>query len=73
MRFDEALGINIWTTAAMACGLQACVWLCSSYFSCVLNELLFGILLFFCGCTAGLCHSLSSNGVYVNLGCVGNK
>ena len=57
MRFDEALGINMWTTAALACVLQACAWLWRAHCSFCLNELVFGALLFLCGCAAGLCHA----------------
>ena len=61
MRFDEALGINMWTTAALACVLQACAWLWQAHFQahflCVLNQLVFGALLFLCGCTVGLYHA----------------
>ena len=57
MRFDEALGINMWKTAALACVLQACAWRWQAHFLCVLNELVFGALLLLCGCTVGLYHA----------------
>ena len=54
MRFDEALGIDMRATAALACVLQACAWLWRAHCSFCLNELVFGALLFLCGCTVGL-------------------
>jgi len=56
MRFDEALGINIWTSIAMACLVQVCAWWWCQNLSHVLSDILFGMLLFLCGCIVGLCH-----------------
>ena len=57
MRFDEALGIDMRAAAALACVIQACVWLWRAHFGCTPSDLCCGALLLLCGCAAGLCHA----------------